>query len=52
MSVKDGSYAYYAVSTETGTVVYGYGPEFEECMAAAGSLEEFLQDIAEGVIRL
>lgn len=52
MSVRDGNYAYYAVSTETGAVVYGCEPEFEECRTAAGSLEEFLQDIAEGIIQL
>lgn len=44
MSVKDG-YSYYAISMENGSVVYGSGPEFEECEMVADSFEEFLSKI-------
>lgn len=51
LSVGDG-YAYYALSTEDGAVVYGREPEFEECGAVAASPAEFLEKIRTGAIRL
>lgn len=50
MSVRDG-YAYYAISMEDGSVVYGAEPEFEECKQVAGSFEEFLKRIMDGTIQ-
>lgn len=51
LSVGNG-YAYYAVSMEDGSVVYGAEPEFEECRQVAGSFAEFLEHIMDGTIQM
>ena len=51
MSVRD-SYAYYAISVEDGSVIYGAEPEFEECKQVAGSFAEFLGRIMDGTIQI
>ena len=51
MSVEDG-YAYYAINTDTGTVVEGRGPEFEEPSVVAESFEAFINKMIAGEIRL
>ncbi len=51
MSV-DGEYSYYAVDTESGKVVNGCEPEFEDVTVAADSFEEFIGKIISGEIVL
>lgn len=51
LSLRDG-YAYYAISMEDGSVVYGTEPEFEECEQVAGSFAEFLERIMDDTIQL
>lgn len=48
----EGEYSYYAIDTETGNVVYGYGPEYEDASIAAQSFEEFIEKIISGEIVL
>lgn len=43
-----GEYAYFAIDTESGEVVRGCEPEFEECDAVADSFGAFLNKIMEG----
>ncbi|WP_145414242.1 SMI1/KNR4 family protein [Paenibacillus xylanexedens] len=53
MSVRDG-YSFYAIdlSNETGAVVYGEEPEFEEVNKVADNLHQFLQRIMSDSIKL
>ena len=51
LSLKSG-YAYYAVSIEEGSIVYGSEPEFEECQTVADSFEDFMKKVISGEIRL
>lgn len=44
----EGEYAYFAIDTETGEVVCGWEPEFEECDAVADSFRSFLNKVMEG----
>ncbi len=44
LSVKNG-YAYYAISMENGSIVYGAEPEFEDCDIVASSFEEFMKKV-------
>lgn len=48
LSVEGGCYAYYAVSTADGSIVYGSGPEFEECRTVCASPEVFLTLLSAG----
>ena len=41
----DGTYAYYAIDLEDGSIVCGEEPEFEECSVIASSFPAFLEDI-------
>ncbi len=45
MLCVSGEYAFYAIDTENGSVVYGCEPEFEETEAFAESFPEFLRRI-------
>ena len=47
-----GDYIYYAIELSTGRIVEGSEPEFEEVTAAADSLEDFFDKIADGEIVL
>ena len=51
LSLENG-YAYYAISMQDGSVVYGAEPEFEECETAADSFEDFMEKVMSGGIRL
>lgn len=51
MSVE-GEYEYYAVNVESGQVIYGYEPEFEEPETVADSFEKFIEKIVTGEIVL
>ncbi len=51
ISVKSG-YAFYAIDTGNGAVVYGYEPEFEEVEAVASSFLEFLAFIMTGQVKI
>ena len=51
MSVE-GEYEYYAVNVESGQVVFGFEPEFEEPETAADSFEDFIGKIVTGEIIL
>lgn len=50
-SVKDG-YSYYAINTESGKIVYGCEPEFEEAEDVAESFEDFIAKVITGEIKL
>ena len=45
-------YAYYAIDTQFGSVVYGEAPEFETAEVAADSFEQFIQKLIDGAIKL
>ncbi len=45
-------YAYYAIDTQFGSVVYGEAPEFETAEVAAESFEQFIQKLIDGAIKL
>ena len=47
-----GDYHYYAIDLETGEVVEGWEPEFEETSVVAGSFNEFLEKLISGEIIL
>ena len=47
-----GDYIYYAIELSTGRIVEGSEPEFEDVTAAAASLEDFFDKIADGEIVL
>ena len=49
MSVSNG-YEYYAINTDTGEIVNGYEPEFEECSHTADTFYDFLKMIVSGEI--
>ena len=51
MSVE-GEYEYYAINVESGRVVFGFEPEFEEAETVADSFEEFIGKIVSGEIAL
>lgn len=51
LSLESG-YAYYAISIEEGSIVYGSEPEFEECQTVADSFEDFMKKVISGEIRL
>ena len=51
MSV-DGSYSYYAIDTETGNVVEGFEPEFEEAEVVADDFQMFISKVISGEIQL
>ena len=51
LSLENG-YAYYAISMKDGSVVYGAGPEFEECETVADSFEDFMEKVISGRIQL
>ena len=50
MSVAGGRYSYHALSAADGAVVSGGEPEFEACERTAGSLREFAEKFAEGMV--
>lgn len=47
-----GDYHYYAIDLETGEVVEGWEPEFEDTSVVAGSFYEFLEKLMSGEIVL
>lgn len=51
MSVKNG-YEYYAINIESGKIVYGFEPEFEESEIVAESFEDFITKVISGIIIL
>lgn len=51
MSVE-GDYEYYALDTETGQVVQGWEPEFEEVRVVADTFEDFIKKVISGEIIL
>ena len=48
----EGDYSYYAIDTDSGEVVQGYEPEFEECYTVAETFEDFIAKILDGEIIL
>ena len=48
----DGECSYYAIDTESGKVVKGYEPEYEEADAVADNFEDFIEKIISGEIML
>ena len=50
-SVK-GKYSYYAIDTESGKIVCGYEPEYEDASIVADSFEDFIDKIISGEIIL
>lgn len=48
----DGDYAYYAINTENGNVVYGYEPEYEESTVISESFSSFINKVISGEIAL
>ena len=48
----EGEYSYYAIDTESGKVVCGYEPEYEDAAIVADSFEEFINKIISGEIIL
>ena len=47
-----GDYQYYAINIDSGEVVQGWEPEFEESFVVAGSFVEFIEKITTGEIIL
>lgn len=48
----DGEYAYYAIDTENGNVVFGCEPEYEEPTVIADDFDTFMQKLIAGEITL
>lgn len=47
-----GDYQYFAIKLDSGEVVQGWEPEFEECFVVAESFDEFIDKIIVGEIEL
>ena len=41
----EGDYSYYAIDTDSGEIVQGYEPDFEDCFTVAETFEEFISKI-------
>lgn len=48
----EGDYSYYAIDTDSGEIVQGYEPEFEDCYTVAETFEDFITKILDGKIIL
>ncbi len=48
----EGEYSYYAIDTESGKVVCGYEPEYEDAAIVADCFEKFINKIVSGEIIL
>ena len=51
MSV-DGEYSYYAINIESGNVVIGYEPEYEDSSVVAEDFNTFINKVVSGEIEL
>lgn len=48
----EGEYSYYAIDTTTGSIVYGYEPEYEDSTIVADDFNSFISKIISGEIVL